>query len=822
MRFRVIVIGPLLFLLVGLSPLRPQDLREEFERIFAESRNFDHQVQNSGSEVDRDVFERWLRQDVESMRSVIPVLLKALEDENPRIRTEGSAFFRAVAFFRPLDLTKFVQGVVPQLIARVDDPYWNVRANIMPTLALLEPSPPPEAVEPFFRHLDDPNGEVRSAAVLGLLRAAPRSRRMAEAVAALLDRERTPEERLDILRTMTEVKPPPSHPLLVAKVAEQLENASMRKEALEVLDTIGPPAAVALPAIREIADDPRTDNQLRRSAQSALRRIERSADPQQYFADLFEKLKSEGSKVETAVFRDMIVWLERQDLATVREAFAVVLEAVEDADEEVRQQALFLVCMLHNDIGESAASEVIAPVVPALIDELDDPAGVRLNVIRGVALLHPAPPPEAVEAFLRQLDELEGEAQRMALWGLLRAEPSSRRVAEVVVGLLDRLEFVERRQGLHLLKFVTSSHPLLVAKLAQQLETPAVSPLRGMPMIGPPAVVARQLEEWTQEGRALLQKDVLEALEKIGPPAALALPRIREIAGDPGSNRGLRRAAQRALRRIEAGAGDASEVRETSGLWGAYRLAKPRRHFPHDWWQEWWLKQDLATIEESIPFVLRALADTDEKVQKQASELFKLLRRSIKPVDASELIAPVVLELIDKFDDPDDRVRFNAIRAVAELELLPPPPEAVEPLLRHLDDPHRGVRNVAVRGLLRAEPVSQRTVEAVVALLDRGRDKRDRRYILRLLADDWPSWWLNGPPPAHPLLAAGVAKQLEERDTALRKDALRALGKMGSLGSSAAAVAAKIREIVNDPESDAELRESAERALQRIEPASPR
>jgi len=146
-------------------------------------------------------------------------------------------------------------------------------------IAGLEPAPPPEAVEPFLKHLDDPSGEVRRMAVLGLLRAAPQSQRAVEAVAALLDKKEDSERRREILQTLAFVKP--MHPVLLAKVAEQLDepNELLRFTTLRVLTEIGPPAAIAIHKIREIANDPATGKDLRISAEAALRAIEQRPPP---------------------------------------------------------------------------------------------------------------------------------------------------------------------------------------------------------------------------------------------------------------------------------------------------------------------------------------------------------------------------------------------------------------------------------------------------------------------------------------------------------------------------------------------------------------
>ena len=83
-----------------------------------------------------------------------------------------------------------------------------------------------------------------------------------------------------------------------------------------------------------------------------------------------------------------------------------------------------------------------------------------------------------------------------------------------------------------------------------------------------------------------------------------------------------------------------------------------------------WIQQDPATMRKAFPAVMAALDDDDDGVRIQASGFFAgigMFRRH----DGRAILGTLELDLIERFNDPQPRVRTNLIAAISSLEPAP-------------------------------------------------------------------------------------------------------------------------------------------------------
>lgn len=215
----------------------------------------------------------------------------------------------------------------------------------------------------------------------------------------------------------------------------------------------------------------------------------------------------------------------RRDVDGMREDLPVLMAAINRPDPGVRLSAsAFLATVALLRPGDVMA--FLAGYEREVLGGFHDPHSVvRANLVRCFALAEPAPPRLAVEPFMNALEGPPSESRKLAVLGLARAAPESLAAADAIVTLLDRIEDPEeRRESIQVLAFAKPAHPVIIAKLVEQLEM----------------------------DHALLLEDTIRTLGEIGTPAAAqAGAKLRALADDVNADPEMRSNAAAALRAVE-------------------------------------------------------------------------------------------------------------------------------------------------------------------------------------------------------------------------------------------------------------------------------
>jgi hypothetical protein len=249
----------------------------DLERIFSDLFGSDPQAQERARSESAAYIEKLVELEVADIRSTLPFLLRTIrEDDRPNVRLSASAILVTLAAFRRHDLLPIIEGYEDEMMRGFNDSDPRVKSNLMTYLALAEPAPPVETIEPFTEALmDDTQPEtVQRAAILGLARAAPESLDAAEAIVGRLSRAEASGSRPNLIRALRAARP--THPVIVTRLIEELgeEDVLLREAVIDVIADIGTPAVRAAEKLRALADDPELDPELRARAADALDLVE--------------------------------------------------------------------------------------------------------------------------------------------------------------------------------------------------------------------------------------------------------------------------------------------------------------------------------------------------------------------------------------------------------------------------------------------------------------------------------------------------------------------------------------------------------------------
>jgi HEAT repeat protein len=266
-------------------------------------------------------------------------------------------------------------------------------------------------------------------------------------------------------------------PALV-KVLKQ-SNPRARQQALRALGRFGPAAAAALPCLRDRLDD--LDAAVRAESARTLGQLGPVAVP----------VLGEALAHADIAVRRQAVWALKQLASASHPTVPALVRALRDPDLKVRKGAALTLLVLDADP---------ALVLPALVAALGD---TNLVCCRLAASVLARLGPHAVPALVRALTSADRHVRREAAWALGQIGPRAR---SAVPALLDAL----RSRG---------HRPLGHADEAREQ-----SPDHG----ATPLVL---VEPWKRSDRTFLLH-IVEALGRIGPDAAAALPILAEVLHD--------------------------------------------------------------------------------------------------------------------------------------------------------------------------------------------------------------------------------------------------------------------------------------------------
>ncbi len=179
-------------------------------------------------------------------RPVVPILLRALQADDPRVR-RGAAL--ALGQIRPLD-----PAAVPTLVAGLDDPDPAVRADFLAAIGHLGPRGR-DAIPAVRPLLGDRAAAIRLGAIAVLAQAAPRDDRLvADLTPLVADEVPSVQGRaIDVLRSLG----PPGRPALPRVVgALRSPDAAVRLVAVGFVASHGPGGVEAVPTLATLLDDP--------------------------------------------------------------------------------------------------------------------------------------------------------------------------------------------------------------------------------------------------------------------------------------------------------------------------------------------------------------------------------------------------------------------------------------------------------------------------------------------------------------------------------------------------------------------------------------
>ncbi len=161
------------YLIVGFSPLQMAVQTIDWVKFFQDVLSPDHAIQNAALErMANDILPKLCTAKAEVVAPEIPGLAYEMQDSNPQVRVEASAFLFTVARFRS-DSDSVLAAAIPVFLDHAQhDTELQVRRNSMSALAELKPDVPAEAL-PVMLHLVAGNDSaVQPGAIWGLARMA--------------------------------------------------------------------------------------------------------------------------------------------------------------------------------------------------------------------------------------------------------------------------------------------------------------------------------------------------------------------------------------------------------------------------------------------------------------------------------------------------------------------------------------------------------------------------------------------------------------------------------------------------------------------------
>jgi HEAT repeat protein len=194
-----------------------------------------------------------------------------------------------------------------------------------------------------------------------------------------------------------------------------------------------------------------------------------------------------------------------------------------------------------------------------------------------------------------------------------------------------------------------------------------------------------------------------------------------------------------------------------------------------------------ARAEEVLPHLADALKDGEKEVRTAAAEgLVKIAPRCLAAQkaevrrrvvgalgDTGALAQPLLPQLTEAYKDPDGGVRAAVVTTLARVN--PAAEEVFGVFLAGLADGDAPVRAVSAQALAQATPAQRRKAAIPLAKCLDDRSRQVRETAVTVLADYGPDAL-----PAD----AGLQKALHDPEPAVRRGAVRALGRLGTAATA--------------------------------------
>lgn len=205
--------------------------------------------------------------------------------------------------------------------------------------------------------------------------------------------------------------------------------------------------------------------------------------------------------------------------------------------------------------------------------------------------------------------------------------------------------------------------------------------------------------------------------------------------------------------------------------------------------------------ERVVPALADALVDPSPAVRRHAAEgLLAAAHADLEGAAAVERLTP---QLVARLEDPDAEVRAVAAAVLASASPHTSP-RAADALVARLDDPAREVRENALGALAGLRSPGEPVIGALLVTLRDDAAPSVRGEAARALG---------ALRPRDAAVVEGLIAALGDADPYVRRQAVRALGK---LGAGALAAAGELERIADDPTVEAETRMHAVYALRSI------
>ena len=169
---------------------------------------------------------------------------------------------------------------------------------------------------------------------------------------------------------------------------------------------------------------------------------------------------------------------------------------------------------------------------------------------------------------------------------------------------------------------------------------------------------------------------------------------------------------------------------------------------------------------QDVPTLAAALQDDDEAMRRRLESMFGY-HSQIKPHSDA-----VIGMLIKQFEDPDRGVRFRAVRGLTSFKTQ----QVLDVMIRALDDPDAGVRIVAIQAMGGFGPHSPDVADALVDALDDADGAVALAMPGHRRAAATQQSRSSGRPEGPPFQGLGTASAAARDAQASRRDAILAQG----------------------------------------------